>query len=324
MGHRVVHGGEDMTRPVLVSPEVKQLIARYAVLAPLHNPPGLACIEAAQELIPHAAHLAVFDTAFHAAMPEHAFIYALPWELYEQDKLRRYGFHGISHGYVFHEAARHLEMEPGGLKAITCHLGNGCSMAAVDGGASLDTSMGFTPLEGLIMGTRCGDLDPATVIYLQQQKGMSPAQVLEFMNHRCGLLAMAGIGSGDLRDIEQEAEAGNPRAILALDAFTYRIKKYLGAYAAALGGLDAVVFTAGIGENSPTVRRLCCAGLEWLGLELDQELNQKAGEGIRDISAPSSRVRLLVIPTNEELAIAQQVVETVRSEDIITARPARG
>ncbi|MCF8032831.1 MAG: acetate kinase [Desulfarculaceae bacterium] len=315
VGHRVVHGGEEMTRPVLVTPEIKELIARYAALAPLHNPPSLAGIEAAQELFPDAAQVAAFDTAFHASMPERAFIYALPWELYEQDKIRRYGFHGISHGFVFHEAARHLGAEPSGLKAVTCHLGNGCSMAAVNGGAARDTSMGFTPLEGLIMGTRCGDLDPAAVLYLQEQKGLGPAEALELMNHRSGLLALAGIGSGDLRDIEQAAGEGAPRAQLALDAFAYRIKKYIGAYAAALGGLDAVVFTAGIGENSPTVRRLACAGLEFLGLEIDEKLNQEGGEGVREISAPSSRVRLLVIPTNEELAIARQVLRVVRRED---------
>ncbi|MCB2228238.1 MAG: acetate kinase [Desulfarculaceae bacterium] len=315
VGHRVVHGGEEMTRPALVTPEIKELIGRYASLAPLHNPPNLAGIEAAEKLFPKAKQVAVFDTAFHAAMPVRAFIYALPWELYQQDKLRRYGFHGISHAYVFSQAARHLGVEPGQLKAVTCHLGNGCSMAAVSGGVSLDTSMGFTPLEGLIMGTRSGDLDPAAVLYLQEHKGLSPAQAGELLNQRSGLLALAGLGSGDLRDIERAASQGQGRATLALEAFTYRIKKYLGAYAAALGGLDTVVFTAGIGENSPTVRRMACSGLEFLGLELDDERNQAGGEGIREISAPSSKIKVLVIPTNEELAIAEQALRLVSHSD---------
>ena len=319
VGHRVVHGGEEMTRPVTITPEVKELIGHYKGLAPLHNPPSLKGIEAAEELFPEAVQVAMFDTAFHATMPERAFIYALPWELYQQDRIRRYGFHGISHEYVFLRAARHLGQEPESLKAITCHLGNGCSMAAVAGGKSLDTSMGFTPLEGLIMGTRAGDLDPAVVLYLLEHKGLSLEEAGQLLNHRSGLRAMAGVGSGDLRDIEHAAQKGEPRAALALEAFAYRIRKYLGAYAAALGGLDAVIFTAGIGENSSTVRRLACQGLEFLGVALDEGLNREAGQGIREIQAPHGRVKLLVVPTNEELAIAEQMVRLMRQDDCIAA-----
>ncbi len=313
VGHRVVHGGEAITQPVLIDDNIKAIIQRCAALAPLHNPHSLAGIEAAERSLPRAVQVGVFDTAFHAHMPPVAYLYPLPRELYERDQIRRYGFHGTSHQYVYEQVLALLPGPPDSLRVVTCHLGNGCSMAAVAGGRSLDTSMGFTPLEGLMMGTRCGDLDPAIILYLQERHGLTPGQVNDLLNKQAGLLALAGVGSGDLRDIVQAMEAGSRRARLALQAFAYRVKKYLGSYAAVLGGLDAVVFTAGIGENSPLIRRLVCQGLEFLGVELDETRNCAPGEGPREIQAPGAAVKLLVIPTNEELAIAQQAVQLLQA-----------
>ena len=312
VGHRVVHGGESLTRPTVIDSRVKSIITEYCRLAPLHNPPNLAGIEAGERHIPGAIQVAVFDTAFHATIPRHAFLYALPLKFYQEDRVRRYGFHGISHQYVSEAAARFLCLPIGGLRMITCHLGNGCSMTAVKGGCSIDTTMGFTPLEGLVMGTRCGDIDPAAVLHLMEHHGLSSAAMNDLLNKQSGLLALAGIGSNDLRDVIAAAEGGNSEAGVALDIFCYRIRKYIGAFAAAMGGLEVLVFTAGIGENSPEVRRRVCAGLEasdGFGIVLDPEKNAGASGQPRAIQAESSRVQILVVPTNEELEIARETMQ---------------
>lgn len=312
VGHRVVHGGESLTRPTVIDNRVKSIITEYCRLAPLHNPPNLAGIEASERHIPGAIQVAVFDTAFHATIPRHAFLYALPLKFYQEDRVRRYGFHGISHQYVSEEAARFLCLPIEGLRMITCHLGNGCSMTAVKGGCSIDTSMGFTPLEGLVMGTRCGDIDPAAVLHLMEHHGLSPAAMNDLLNKQSGLLALAGIGSNDLRDVIAAAEGGNAKAGVALDIFSYRIRKYIGAFAAAMGGLEVLVFTAGIGENSPEVRRRVCAGLEasdGFGIVLDPVKNAGVSVQPRAIQAESSRVKILVVPTNEELEIARETMQ---------------
>lgn len=312
VGHRVVHGGEHLTRPVVVDPGVKSIIAECARIAPLHNPPNLEGIEACERRIPHAVQAAVFDTAFHASLPPHAFMYGLPHRFYTEARIRRYGFHGISHKFVAEEAARFLGADLAGLRLVTCHLGNGCSITAVKGGMSADTSMGFTPLEGLIMGTRCGDIDPAAVLYLMEHYRLDLAATNDLLNKQSGLLGLAGIGSNDLRDVTSASAAGNPRATLALEAFAYRIKKYIGAYAAAMGGLDVLVFTAGIGENSPEVRERVCAGLGapgGFGLALDPGKNAEDENGARAVHAEASRVKVLVIPTNEELEILRETLE---------------
>jgi acetate kinase len=316
VGHRVVHGGESLTHPTVIDARVKSIISEYCCLAPLHNPPNLAGIEASERQIPTAVQVAVFDTAFHATIPRHAFLYAVPLHFYTQDRVRRYGFHGISHQYVSGEAARFLEIPVEGLRMVTCHLGNGCSMTAVKDGRSIDTSMGFTPLEGLVMGTRCGDLDPAAVLHLMEHHRLSPAAMSDLLNKRSGLLALAGIGSNDMRDVIAAAEGGDSRASVALDVFCYRIRKYIGAFAAAMGGLDALVFTAGIGENSPEVRRRVCTGLEeaeGFGIVLDAQRNALASNQSRAIQTESSRVRVMVVPTNEELEIARETLQLLSS-----------
>ena len=312
VGHRVVHGGESLTRPTVIDDQVKSIISEYCRLAPLHNPPNLAGIEAGERHIPGAIQVAVFDTAFHATIPRHAFLYALPLKFYQEDRVRRYGFHGISHQYVSEEAARFLCLPIGGLRMITCHLGNGCSMTAVKGGRSIDTSMGFTPLEGLVMGTRCGDIDPAAVLHLMEHHGLSPAAMNDLLNKQSGILALAGIGSNDLRDVIAAAKGGNNEAATAIEIFCYRIRKYIGAFAAAMGGLEVLVFTAGIGENSPEVRRRVCAGLEasdGFGIVLDPVKNAAASGQPRAVQAESSRVKVLVVPTNEELEIARETMQ---------------
>jgi acetate kinase len=309
VGHRVVHGGEKLVDTVQVDDDVKQVIRECFELAPLHNPPNLDGIEACERVFPQARQVAVFDTAFHATIPGHAYLYGIPYQLYRGARIRRYGFHGISHKYVSREAARMIGRPPEELKIVTCHLGNGCSMTAVDGGKSVDTTMGFTPLEGLIMGTRCGDLDPAVVLYLMEHRHMSPQDVDNMLNRQSGLMGLAEIGSSDLRDIIQARNDGNRQAALAVDAFVYRIRKYIGAYMAALNGLDAVVFTAGIGENSPVIRRMVCQGWETansMHIALDPEKNDHPSREPRSIHRPESRVRILVIPTNEEKEIAAQ------------------
>lgn len=314
VGHRVVHGGERFTGSVLVTPEVLEAIREFSTLAPLHNPPNLMGIEAAGDLLPHAPQVAVFDTAFHGTMPRYAYLYAIPYEYYEKYHIRRYGFHGTSHRYVTLRAAQILGRPLEELRLITCHLGNGCSMAAVKGGRSVDTSMGFTPLEGLVMGTRSGDVDPAIIPFLGRREGLSADEVEKVLNRRSGLLGLSGI-SNDMREVERAAEGGDERAKLALEVFAYRVKKYIGAYIAVLGGLDALVFTAGIGENSYRMRERICEGLEVFGIALDHRRNRRTvGRREEDISREGSPVRVLVVPTDEELLIAEDTFDIVTKE----------
>ena len=312
VGHRVVHGGERLTHPVVVDPGVKAYLAECARFAPLHNPHHLKGIEACERHMPGAVQVTVFDTAFHASIPQHAFLYAIPLRYYAEEHIRRYGFHGISHKYVSEAALRFLGMPADGVRMVTCHLGNGCSMTAVADGRSVDTSMGFTPLEGLVMGTRCGDIDPAAVLFIMEQHGVDPAAMNDLLNKQSGMLALAGIGSNDLRDVIAAAESGNAQAEVALDIFCYRIRKTIGAFAAAMGGLDVLVFTAGIGENSPQVRQRVCAPLGapgGFGIVVDPQKNSLSGSRARAIQAASSRVAVLVIPTNEEQEIARETLQ---------------
>ncbi len=309
IGHRVVHGGEKFADSVKIDADVIAQIEEVSDLAPLHNPPNLAGIKECQKLLPDKPQVAVFDTAFHQTMPAAAYIYALPYEYYEKYGIRRYGFHGTSHKFVARRAAELLPKEKEESKIITCHLGNGASVAAVDGGKSVDTSMGLTPLEGLVMGTRCGDIDPAIVPFLQKREGLSPEEIDNVMNKESGLLGISGV-SNDSRDISEAVEDGNERAKLAEDVFQYRVKKYIGAYAAAMGGLDAIVFTAGIGENASEIRAGILSELEFLGFELDEEENNKRGEEL-EISTSDSEVKVFVIPTNEELVIAKDTAAIV-------------
>ncbi len=304
VGHRVVHGGEEFTSSVLITDDVIAEIEGCANLAPLHNPPNLMGIHACKELLPDVPMVAVFDTAFHQTMPSQAYIYALPYELYEKYGVRRYGFHGTSHMYVARRAAEILGKPIEDLKIVTCHIGNGASMTAVDGGKSVDTSMGLTPLEGLVMGTRCGDIDPAIIPFLADKEGLSFQELDDLMNKKSGLFGLSGL-SNDLRDILKAAEEGNDRAQLALDVYNRRIKKYIAAYAAVMGGLDVIVFTAGVGENSIETRKESCSGLEFLGVEIDDEKNDVRGKETI-ISSDNSKVKVLLIPTNEELAIARE------------------
>ncbi|OON68820.1 acetate/propionate family kinase [Hymenobacter sp. CRA2] len=305
VGHRVVHGGEKFAATTLVDEAVKTEIKSLFALAPLHNPANYLGIEVAEQLIPQARQVAVFDTAFHQTLPEHAFRYALPASLYHEHGIRVYGFHGTSHKYVAARAAEHLGKPDARL--VTVHLGNGCSMAAVQAGRCIDTSMGFGPLSGLVMGTRSGDIDPSVIFHLVQQLGYSVEQVSALLNKQSGMLGLTG--HSDMRDVGAAVAAGDAEATLALELYAYRIKKYLGAYAAALGGLDAVVFTAGVGENDAAVRRLACSGLEFLGIRLDEARNQVRSRELRAISAADALVKVLVVPTNEELEIARQCAE---------------
>ena len=311
IGHRVVHGGEAMNDSSLVDDRVKEVIRSCIDLAPLHNPPNLDGILACEALFPWAKQVAVFDTAFHATLPAHAFLYALPLELYREEKIRRYGFHGTSHRYVSRMAARKLGRAEDGLNLVTCHLGNGCSIAAVSGGRCVDTSMGLTPLEGVPMGTRCGDIDPAIIFHLMRQKGMDADRIETMLNRESGVKGLGSIGSSDMRDLEAAAEAGNADAEAAIQVYAYRIKKYIGAYAFSMGGLDAIVFTAGVGENSPLVRRMVCTGLEDLGIVIDPVRNSSADAHAGEIHGDDSRVSILIIPTDEESEIAHQAVQVV-------------
>lgn len=302
VGHRVVHGGETLTATTVITEEVKSKIKALYPLAPLHNPGHIKGIEVAEKLFPAAIQIAVFDTAFHQTLPEKAFRYAIPDKFYQEDGIRVYGFHGISHQYVAGEAMSWLKNPAG--KLITIHLGNGCSMAAVNAGQCLDTSMGLTPLDGLVMGTRSGAIDPSVLLYLQQQKGYSAAQLTELLNKQSGMLALAG--SNDMRDISKLYRQNDPAAKLAYELYTYRIKKFIGAYAVALNGLDAIVFTAGVGENDTLTRELVCRDMDILGIHIDTAKNSSKEKGIRDLSTIDSRTRILVVPTNEELAIARE------------------
>ena len=308
VGHRTVHGGEAFANSVRIDDQVIQTIRECSALAPLHNPHNLKGIEVCLKLLPDTPQVAVFDTAFHQTMPPESFLYALPYSLYEKLKVRRYGFHGTSHRYVAQRAAEELDRPMQECKIITCHLGNGASIAAVCKGESVDTSMGFTPLEGLVMGTRCGDIDPALVLHLMHALSLSPQEMDDLLNTQSGMLGLTGF-SHDMREIEEQAKKGNQRAELALDIYCRRIQKYIGAYAAEMGGVDAIVFTGGVGENSDLVRRKVCQGLEFLGIQYDEAANMqhvpwaKARPSSPHISTGPTKV--MVIPTNEELVIAR-------------------
>lgn len=307
VGHRVVHGGEKFADSVRIDDKVMAAIKECVELAPLHNPANIIGIEACEALMPGVPMVAVFDTAFHQTMPKCAYVYALPYEYYKDYGVRRYGMHGTSHRYVSKQAANLLGAKLEDLKIITCHLGNGASVSAVKNGHSVDTSMGFTPLEGLIMGTRCGDLDPAVITFIMEKEKLDVNQMNDVMNKKSGVLGISGVSS-DFRDIEEAAAEGNKRAALALESFSYRVKKYIGAYAAVMGGVDAIVFTAGLGENSPETRMSICEGLEFLGVEVDAAENNVRGKD-KIVSTPNSKVKVLVVPTEEELTIARDTME---------------
>ena len=301
-GHRVAHGGGRFSDSVLVTADVMKGIEECVELAPLHNPANIAGIEACAQLMPGLPQVAVFDTAFHSTIPEHAFLYGLPYEAYEKYHVRRYGFHGTSHKYIAQQAARMMGDHMTNLRIISCHLGNGASVCAIKYGKSIENSMGFTPLEGLVMGTRCGDIDPAIITYLMRKKGMSEEQMSDYLNKESGVLGISGISS-DFRDIENAAAEGNERAQLALDVYVHKVRSYIGSYAASMGGVDAIVFTAGLGENSGMIRDKICNGLEYLGTRIDPERNNIRGVA-REISVDISKVKIFTIPTNEELIIA--------------------
>lgn len=303
IGHRVVHGGEEFAASVIIDEDVKEVIKQCCEIAPLHNPPNLVGIEVCEGLMPGVPQVAVFDTAFHQTMPQKAFIYALPYEMYTKHKVRRYGFHGTSHLFVSNRVAELMGKPIEELKIVSCHLGNGASVTAIDGGRSVDTTMGFTPLEGLVMGTRAGDIDPAILDYIAEKEKMSSKAVTNMLNKESGVLGLSGVSS-DFRDIEEASAYGNERAKLALDVFVYRVQKYIGSYAAAMNGVDAIVFTAGLGENSINDRALVLDGLTFLGVECDPVRNNVRGKE-KEISTPESRVKAFVVPTNEELVIAR-------------------
>lgn len=302
IGHRIVHGGEYFNTAVLLDEQVKELIEKCNVLAPLHNPPQIMGIEACKKLMPETPQVVVFDTAFHQTIPEIAYMYALPFEYYEKYKIRKYGFHGTSHKYVASKASKILNKPLKELKIITCHLGNGSSITAIKNGVSIDTSMGFTPLDGLVMGTRCGSIDPAIVTFLMEKENIDAEEMSQLMNKKSGLLALSKVSS-DLRDIEKEADLGNKNAKLACETFSYNVKKYIGSYTAIMNGLDIIVFTAGIGENSYKMRELIASNMDYLGISIDS-LKNKNCHGECDISSKVSKVKILVVPTNEEYMIA--------------------
>ncbi|MFI3175696.1 MAG: acetate kinase [Bacillota bacterium] len=307
VGHRVVHGGEHFASSVVITQEVLDAVERCCELAPLHNPANLIGIAACDAVIPGIKQIAVFDTAFHQTMPERAYLYAVPYEYYEKYGIRRYGFHGTSHRFVSEEAAKMLGKPYTQSKIITCHLGNGGSICAIRNGKSIDTSMGFTPLEGLVMGTRAGDVDAAVVTFLMEKEKLSPLDMDEILNKKSGVLGLSGVSS-DFRDIEDASEHGNERAGIALDVFAYKVAKTVGSYAAAMNGVDAIVFTAGLGENSGPTRRLICDYLGYLGVHIDSYQNSLRGEAM-EISADDSALKVYVIPTNEELVIARDTKE---------------
>lgn len=310
VGHRVVHGGERFYKSVIIDDHVLNAIEESIELAPLHNGPNMIGIKACKKIMPSVPMVAVFDTAFHQTMPEKAYIYALPYSLYEENGIRSYGFHGTSHRYVSERAAAMLDKPYDSLKIVTCHLGNGSSICAVKNGKSVDTSMGYTPLSGVPMGTRCGTIDPAIVISLIEHDKYDASMLNELMNKQSGVLGISGISS-DFRDLDEAAQSGNKRARLALDIFAYQVKKFIGAYAAAMGGIDALVFTAGIGENNAKGRKRISSGLEFMGVEVDDDKNNKVS-GEKDISVDGAKVRTLVIPTNEELAIAKETYKLIK------------
>ncbi len=310
VGHRVVHGGEKFTDSAVIDESVMKAIKDCIEIAPLHNPPNVVGIEACQEVMPGTPMVAVFDTAFHQSMPKHAYLYALPYEIYEKYGVRKYGFHGTSHKYVAQRAAAMLGKPIEELKLISCHLGNGASICAIKNGKSIETSMGFTPLAGLAMGTRSGTIDPAVIKVLMEKENMSIKDIDGYLNKKSGVLGISGVSS-DFRDIHAAADEGNERAALAIEIFCYRVKKYIGEYAAVLGGLDAVIFTAGIGENNSIIRSKVLANMEYLGIKIDLEKNTVRGQEL-DISTPDATVKTLVIPTNEELAIARETIKLIK------------
>lgn len=311
IGHRVVHGGEKFSDSVMIDDDVIAGIEECSPMAPLHNPHNLEGIWAAMKNLPGVPNVAVFDTAFHQTMPPVAYVYPLPWEYYEEKRIRRYGFHGPSHQYVSARAAEMIGRPLEDLCVITCHLGNGCSLTAVKNGRSIDTSLGYGTMCGVMMGTRSGDVDPAIIVELAKSHGLTPDDINRVVYKESGLLGISGV-SRDMRDVEEAAEAGNYRAALALDLFADKVRKYIGGYAVTMGGLDAIVFTAGVGENGPEIREKICSGLEVLGASIDPERNLVRGRE-EDISGPDSRVRVLVIPTNEELMIARETARLVGS-----------
>lgn len=310
VGHRVVHGGEKFNTSVLITQEVIEMVKECIDLAPLHNPPNLKGIDAIAELMPGTPQVAVFDTAFHQTMPDYAYMYGLPYSLYEKYGIRRYGFHGTSHRYVSRRACDFLNVSYEEQRIITAHIGNGGSVTAIKNGKSIDTSMGMTPVEGLIMGTRSGDVDPGVITYIMDKEHLSSQGVSRLLNKFSGVLGISGVSS-DMREIEAAIEQGNERAKLAMRMYNYRIKKYIGSYTAILGGLDMLVFTGGVGENQTSTRSEVCKNMEYLGLELDEELNASVRAKEALISKPTSKVKVLVIPTNEELTIAHDTLEII-------------
>ncbi len=315
VGHRVAHGGENFSTSVLINDEVKKNIEEVIDLAPLHNPANLKGIVSMEKLVPTVPQVAVFDTAFHQTIPPHAYMYGLPYEMYEKDKVRRYGFHGTSHKYVFEQACDALFMRKDHVKAITCHLGNGASITAIKNGKSVDTSMGLTPVEGLLMGTRTGDLDLGALLYIMHKKGLSVEETNNLINKKSGVLGISGV-SYDMRDVETAAwKEGHKKAQLALDMYFYRITKYIGSYAAAMGGVDLIVFTGGVGENGPETREEVCKNLEFLGVDFDVEKNTGLRGKLEMITKHNSKVKVMVVPTNEELVIAHDTLKVVTQHD---------
>ena len=312
VGHRMVHGGEKFNQSVLLTPEVLEAFAACNDLAPLHNPANLKGVNAVSELLPNIPQVGVFDTAFHQTMPDYAYLYAIPFELYQKYGVRRYGFHGTSHRFVSGEIFKYLNMPVEGSKVITCHIGNGGSITAVKDGKSVDTTMGLTPLEGIMMGTRSGDIDGGAVTFLMEKEGLDSTGMSNLLNKKSGLLGISGVSS-DMREVTASMEAGNERAALAKKMYAYRIKKYIGAFAAAMGGVDVIIFTGGVGENRHEVREAVCENMEFLGIKLDKEQNAKimfGKDGI--ISTPDSKVKVVVLPTDEELMIAQDTKSLVK------------
>ena len=306
VGHRVLHSAEDFKQSVVIDDEVIRICEKNAVFGPLHMPGNIACIKSCREVMPGVPMVAVFDTTFHSTMPAKAYMYGIPYEVYDEYKVRKYGFHGTSHKFVSQETAKLLG-DPN-AKMVICHLGNGSSISAVKDGKCQDTSMGFTPLEGLVMGTRSGDIDPAAVEFIRAKLGMTAEEVVNYLNKKCGVLGVSGISS-DLRDLEAATAEGNERALLALEMLAYRVRKYVGSYIAVLGGVDAIVFTGGIGEHSPRIRRLVMENMEFCGAKFDDKLNQEYGSGIGYLNTEDSKVKIIVLPTNEELSIARETKE---------------
>jgi acetate kinase len=309
VGHRMVHGGERFSKSVLLDKEVLEAFTACNDLAPLHNPANLKGVDAISAILPNIPQVGVFDTAFHQTMPDYAYLYAVPYELYEKYGVRRYGFHGTSHRYVSQRVCEYLGVKPEGLKLITCHIGNGGSIAAIKDGKCIDTTMGLTPLEGLMMGTRSGDIDAGAVTFIMDKEGLNTTGISNLLNKKSGVLGVSGVSS-DMRELEAAVAEGNPKAILAEKMYFYRIKKYIGAYAAALGGVDVILFTGGVGENQASCRAGVCKGLEFMGVKLDAEKNKVRGEEAI-ISAADSKVKVVVIPTDEELLIASDTMDIV-------------